>query len=478
MWRGSAPTSNSSATALPGSSPGSSPGSRRAAGHGPGTAPEGTPAPAPRAAATLARLRAAAPRTVLAVVLASCATTLLLGFLLKQQCTGAPYLPFGVSERFHELKNSHLCYSDIQYLWPLRGVAQHEVPYLTGSLVDGHLVGGAIEYPVLTGWFIWLTGLPAHTDTQFLAVSALALAPFALLTSWLLTRMTGWRALIWAAAPAMVWYAFLNWDLLVTAAATAAIYAWWRGRHGAAAAWLGVGAALKLYPALFVLPLLAERLAAGDRRGAARVAGISAGVFAALNAPVALANPAGWWATYAFQAHRMVDITTNSIWFWGFPQLSQSAVTLLSSVLLALGWSAALAVGWWRGRRCGGGYPWLGVSAAMLSAFLLLNKVHSPQYLLWLLPFFAVIRVRWGWWATYWLFDALLFVGLFQWYAVLLAGGDFGLAKQAVILGVWGRAAMLALLYVRFLTSDSVVPAGSAAGSGAGASRTAAPLTG
>lgn len=380
----------------------------------------------------------------------ACGVTLVLSFLDKWQCTGPTFDAFGISADFGRLKNSNLCYTDIQQLWIGRGIREHLFPYVSGRLIDGQLTGGAIEYPVLTGLFMWVTGLFAHNDAQFLAASAIGLAPFGLLTAGLLGRMTGARALIWAAAPALVFYGFLNWDLLVTASFAVAVWCWWRGRLTATAIWLGVGTALKLYPALFVLPLAVSRLAVGDRRGAARVVATSAGVYLVCNLPFILVNPAGWWATYAFQSGRGADITTDSIWFWGFPSLDAATVNRLSAALIALSWAVALAVGWWRARG-EGDYPWLGVCAAMLCGFLLFNKVHSPQYMLWLLPFFVLVRIRAGWWLAYMAADTFLFVGLFQWYQVIIEGGDFGPAKVATLVGVWGRAGMLVLLFAGFL---------------------------
>jgi hypothetical protein len=128
----------------------------------------------------------------------------------------------------------------------------------------------------------------------------------------------------------------------------------------------------------------------------------------------------------------------------------------ITPLLIGLAWLVALAAGWRRSSR-DTGYPWIGVSAAMLCAFLLFNKVHSPQYTLWLLPFFVLIRVRWGWWVAYLSLDVVLYVGLFRWYYDITRGGDFGVAKQATIVGVWGKAVMLALLYVLFLRSQLAV---------------------
>jgi hypothetical protein len=377
-------------------------------------------------------------------------------YLLKRQCTGPTFDGYGISSGFGALKYRNLCYSDIQQLWVGRGVREHLFPYLRGRFIPGpnggQLVGGAVEYPVVTGVFMWLAGLGARTDADYLYASTLLLLPFGLLTAWLLVRLAGRRALVWAAAPAIVLYGVHNWDFLATACVAGAVLVWARDRPGTAGALLGLGAAVKIYPGFFVLPLLAERIAARDRPGALRVGGAAAGAWLALNLPVLLANPEGWWATYRFQASREPDLTTNSIWYWGLPQLTTGQLNWITPALVGTAWLVAAGIGGWLAHRRGS-YPWLQVSAAMLCVFLLFNKVHSPQFLLWLLPFFVLVRVRWGWWAAYFAADLTLFAGLFRWYYDITQGGDFGVAKQAAIVGVWGRAVLLALLYVVFLVS-------------------------
>ena len=91
----------------------------------------------------------------------------------------------------------------------------------------------------------------------------------------------------------------------------------------------------------------------------------------------------------------------------------------------------------------------------MLCGFLLLHKVHSPQYTLWLLPFFVLLRVPWGWVVAYLVADLVMGIGIFRWFYVLNAGMDVGIgggfAAQAVAIGVWGRAALLVGLFVLFL---------------------------
>jgi hypothetical protein len=82
--------------------------------------------------------------------------------------------------------------------------------------------------------------------------------------------------------------------------------------------------------------------------------------------------------------------------------------------------------------------------------------VHSPQYTLWLLPFFVLLRVRWGWIVGYLVADLAMGVAIFRLFYLLNAGADVGIlagfTAQAVVIGVWGRAVLLVALFVVFLT--------------------------
>jgi uncharacterized membrane protein len=383
------------------------------------------------------------PARLLALLLACTALLTLAGYLLKAQCIG----------HYDALRDSNLCSNDIQVLYVWRDMLHHPFPYVNGDLVDHRLVGGALEYPVLTGLFAWFPALFVSNDGDYLRLTALLLLPFTFVTVALLHRMVGARAFLYALAPPLVWYSFHNWDLLVVCATVGACYAWWRGSWAWAGALLAVGASLKFWPLLFVLPLLLDRLAVADRRGAVRGVGAFAGVLAAVNVPFLLAGPQGWWAPFAFQKERAADITANSIWFWGFPDLTTDDLNRLVPLLLVVGALVACGVGWWRAKG-EGSYPFVQVCAALLVLFMVTGKAHSPQYALWLLPFFCLVRLRWGWFAAYMAVDALMYVGIFRWYYDLHRGLDFTLAKQALVIGVWGRVALLVLLFVVVLRAQ------------------------
>ncbi|MFL6143868.1 MAG: glycosyltransferase family 87 protein [Labedaea sp.] len=456
----------------------------------PGAATSPVPEPGERAG-TGARLG----RTALAVLVLLCGITMVLGFVNKNRCTGPSFDQWGrsVSTVEYERRNKEdVCYSDIQYLWIGRDIDRHVFPYVHGKLTeDGHLIGGVVEYPVLTGLLMWFSARFATNDAQFLLASAILLAPFGLFTAWLLGKLSRWRALVWAIGPPLVLYAFHNWELPVVACAVAAVYVLHRGwgRAGAdrplinramfAAVLLGVGFAFKLYPAIFVLPLALYVLTGGNRggelppgrrwnvAGAFRVAGTALGTAILINLPFAIAGFEGWQASFVFQWQRKADITTNSIWFWGLRPDSnpdnagvQDLISLMSLTSMLIAFVLACAIGWARYQR-EGTYPWVPVSAAMLCGFLLLHKVHSPQYTLWLVPMFVLLRIRWGWILAYFVADLAMGIGIFRWYYEIVWGkhsGIFdGLAAQAVMVGVWGRAALLAALFFVFLTARSTV---------------------
>ena len=376
---------------------------------------------------------------------------LIAGFIYKGQCltdTG-----WGRDE----LK--YLCYNDIQALYVRRGIDTHTFPYIWGFVSGGEIKGGGIEYPVLTGLFMWASGYLAGDMNDYLVVSALLLAPFALFIAWLLYRMSGARAFYWALAPSLIIYSFHNWDLLVVAAAVTGLYQWWKGRHWAAALAFGIGGAFKLYPLMFLVPLFLDRWVAGEETSARRTFGIGIGTVIAINLPIAYVNPPSWWITYEF--HSLRPPNPDSLWGRTFPDLDPSVINKVSLLLTAIGCAAVL---WWCYRRAKeeGAFPFLQSCAALLSVFLLFNKVQSPQFMLWLLPFMVVVNVKRGWWVAFVIIDFVAFVSVFRWFFDTRYEPGAELAYYVMIVSVFARAALWAALTWVFVRSEPAV--GSVAG--------------
>lgn len=429
---------------------------------------------------------------ILVVALLLTSAALAWSFRIKQKCGGAPFYPDGRSLRWPVGDPTAIvpCYSDLQFLWVGRDINLHVFPYIHGGITeDGHLFGGVVEYPVLSGLLMWLGAIGKHTDLAFFEQSALILTPFALATTILLAWMSRWWVLLWAATPPLVLYAFHNWELPVvfTSVAAIAVMAWGASasrRTGErrlglgtssiiASVILALGFSLKIYPGLFVLPLALYVLVRGsegsDAVEAARAAGrraydwlgalwvIVAAVLTtvAVQLPFMIAGYQGWKAALDFQGLRKADIDTNTFWYWSWywfwnddVDLYNSIVRTLSPLLIVIAIAVALYLAWRQYTEVGV-FPWIGASFAILAAFMLFHKVHSPQYTLWLLPFFVLMRVRWSVMAIYLVTDFILDVTIFRLFGIINSGGPM---KWWVIggvnLAVWVHVIALAYFVI------------------------------
>ncbi|QKT08706.1 DUF2029 domain-containing protein [Gordonia sp. X0973] len=458
--------------------------------------------------------RTRAGDSVLATVVALLFTVLAMAwsFHAKAKCGGAPFNAEGRSRRW-PIGDPHAvipCYSDMMNLWVGRDINHHVFPYIHGGITDaGHIYGGTVEYPVLSGMLMWLGAIGAHTDKAFFEHSVLILAPFGILVTLLLVYLVRWWALLWAATPPLVLYAFHNWELPVVATAVGgiAVVAWGASRKPdgeprlkprTAAAWaavlFGIGFSLKLYPGFFVLPLALyvltrdggfiarfrtpREVAAGlDWRGFWTTIGAAAATVALTQGPFMIFGWAGWRASLSFQGKRKADVDTNSIWYWGWRILTggkpgsyapsdtlNSIVGVASPLLIAASFVLALYLGWRvysPDKVTLGVYPWIGVSGAMLAGFMVFHKVHSPQYTLWILPFFVLLNIRWQVIALYLVADLSLDLTIFRLFGIIndpshppmkwwVIGG--------VNFGVWVHAVLLVYLIFAFVKAQPRQP--------------------
>lgn len=340
-----------------------------------------------------------------------------------------------------------LCYSDIVPLLSTEQLAGGRLPYLEPCR---ERQWPCDEYPVLTMYTMYLAAWGEPRFSTFFVTNALLLGVAALAVALLLERVAGRRALLFALSPTLLVYSFMNWDLLAVALATAGTVAFLRGRDRAAGVLLGLGAAAKLYPALLALPFALHRLRQGDRPGVGRVVGWTAGVFAALNAPFATAAPAAWATVFRYNARRPPDF--DSLWFVACDRLAGAGPAPVCpwpvrtvNALSLVAFAALALLAWWARWRREPAFPAWTFGFPLLVAFLLASKVYSPQYGLWVLPWFVLALPRPWLFVAFQATDAVVFVTRFRWLGRLLAeAGDPALAGFAGV-PLWAfQAALLA----------------------------------
>ncbi len=393
--------------------------------------------------------------------------TMTLGTMEKSSCATHGYR--------HEYQYTRLCYTDVLALWYGEHLDTGKIPYLDDETPTGS--PSYVEYPVLIGAFMGVAeglthefvpsgpsaaqqaaidqfardqsdGLKSSSQQfmidQYSSANATAAAAdrqaryFFDMTAFFLllaaiavvvcTGLTAGRRRIWDAAlvglaPALLLNGDVNWDLIAVAFTAGALLAWSRRRPGLAGLLIGLGVATKFYPLLLLLPLAALCLRAGRLRDLRRCVGGAVLAWLVVDVPVWIANPAGFGRFYSFSETRGTEY--NSLFYsWqyfvfgaGHPWdpvrsaagksptwLNFWGVVLLLAALVAITLLCLLAP-----RR-----PRLAqVAFLTVLAFVLTNKVFSPQYTLWLLPLAALARPRWRYFLVWQFTEVLLMITLY-----------------------------------------------------------------
>jgi hypothetical protein len=397
--------------------------------------------------------RAVSPagRTIgIGVVLLCVAATLAVGHALKASCVHGDWSdgrPF-----------TYLCHTDIIPLLGNEQLLGDRLPYLDPCEETG---GTCDEYPVLTEWMMRLTASASGPhNARFFYANAALLWLAALWTAFCLHVMVGRRALYFALAPTLAIYATLNLDLLAVALATGATLAYLRRRDIAAGALLGLAAAAKVYPALFVFPFVAGRLHGREPDRGIHLAWAAAGSWIALNLPFALAGTTGWLEFFRYSSVRPAD--WDSLWFIGCEQATGMGCTNtrlvnIGFIVLFLGWVATV---WYLKAKRQPGFPRWTLGFPILVIFLLTNKVYSPQYSVWLLPWFALALPELRLFLAFEAADVAVFVTRFSWFGLLdgrhngLAGTPLGGFELSVLI----RALILILCVIAWVRRREPAP--------------------
>ncbi|MCH9641102.1 MAG: glycosyltransferase family 87 protein [Actinomycetia bacterium] len=364
--------------------------------------------------------------TPLRAMLAIALIFLALGYSTKAAClqtvgTGAADQRVGNWE--NQRAYFQLCYSDTVPLYTAELLNLGRFPYKSSWVetdgegkphvqYDGSPAVRYMEYPVLTGIYQYLSMSLAKTYTaltklvsvpivaevvMFFNIVAFGLAMAWLTTLWATAMLAGprriWDAALVAASPIVIFQIFTNFDALATAFAAAALLAWARRRPVVAGVLIGLGVAAKLYPLLFLIPLAFLAMRTGRLREVGRTAAAALLAWLVVNLPVMVLFPRGWSEFFRLNTRRGDDMDSiynvvksftgwrgldPDLGFWEPPTaLNALSAALFAACCIALGYIGLTAA-----RR-----PRVAqVVFLVVAAFLLTNKVWSPQFSLWLVP--------------------------------------------------------------------------------------------
>jgi uncharacterized membrane protein len=351
--------------------------------------------------------------TPVRVVLALAALGFALGMLQKQPCW---------SDDWNDGHQRYvaMCYSDVPYLYTGRGFAELLWPYDDDAEVRAKYE--VMEYPVGIAYAAWAAAHVSHwlvgggpvepraevaagdllqqpgvlrEQRGFVVATTLGLALATLAAAGALARVHRRRpydAALFAASPVLVVNALVNWDLLAVALVAGALLAWARQRPVLTGVLIGLGVATKLYPLFLLGGIAVICLRSRDLRRLATVVVAAALAWLVADLPAMLTGWDEWMHFWSFNNERGADL--GSLWL----VLSQAgvpvSVDLVNRVSL-LGLAAWCVVVLIIGLRAPQTPRLAQLGFLVVAGFLVLNKVYSPQYVLWLLPLAVMARPRW-----------------------------------------------------------------------------------
>lgn len=318
----------------------------------------------------------------------------IIAVLLKTPCRvdgwGAPGVYFGG------------CYSDWTGLWTSRGFAEDPwAAFRTDS---------EFEYPILIAviatLLAWLAhgitsvlgalGIQAGPNLVFYDLNFLAIVALWMITTVLVAKLAGlryWDAAMVAVAPGIIFAGFINWDMWAVVLLIGAMWAFAKHRYGWAGVLIGLGTAVKLFP-LFLLGAIAVLAIRTARYYPLLItAAGTATTWLIVNLPLMIFNPDAWAVFYEYSSDR--EPGWSSIWH-AYSTGAEADITGAELSSYAF-WSFVVAcaviavIGLTTRHR-----PRLAqLLFLIIAAFILVNKVYSPQFVLWLIPLIALALPNW-----------------------------------------------------------------------------------
>lgn len=242
------------------------------------------------------------------------------------------------------------------------------------------------EYPVgfiIIQKFAWfITKLfNSFYYQDFLAANALFIIPISVATYLLSIKLAEFignptkKALLYLLSPTFFIAQSTNYDLLSTFSSVLALFLLFRKKYLLSSIFLSLGAVVKIYP-IFLLPLFALYSKDPWRYIAYFIL-----TFSLINLPFYLYNPAFWLFPYLYQLHNPQSLDHNTLSFYLHKNLLPIFLLIGYTVSFKFSKKNALT-----------DKKFSFLVFFILFSILIGYQVNTPQYLLWVIPFAAIIQ--------------------------------------------------------------------------------------
>ncbi|MFZ9309280.1 MAG: hypothetical protein ACO3XJ_00415 [Candidatus Nanopelagicales bacterium] len=328
----------------------------------------------------------------------------LLGYFVKIQCV----LPFSLSI-FSDVVRT--CYSDISTLYGARDFYLGIIPYFQIQ-TDGQY----LEYPVLIGLQMLITSVLTNNlfpgSWQFFSIVNWAInLVYTLVAVWYLHKISPRAARWFSLSPALLLVLGINWDAMAIMLMIFGIYFYQQKRYSHMGIALGLGMSAKLFPIL-LLPIAVIYFYESKNFRAIFQSILSAFTsWLAVNLIFIVFAFDGWIRFFEFSRERGIDFGSPylALQFLSDVQVSASEANTIGLVGVT---ATYFAIYIFRKRL-----DFIVAVTLVITVFVLINKVYSPQFWLWLAPLLALIVTDRRNWIQWNIAEALYFFSVWAYIA-------------------------------------------------------------
>ncbi len=243
------------------------------------------------------------------------------------------------------------------------------------------------EYPTGLRFFYEFMGFNTYENyTVFFIVNHIILLGFALGTTYLLYRLLKERGhelrrlwYFWILAPSFIFYGTINYDLPVVFLIVLSVFLFSKEKYYQSVFWLALGVVVKVFP-VFLLPLFIWK---APKELRIKLFVLFGTVVLALNLPYMLTDFKAWIFPYVWQISSNISKGPDQGTYWWLIYPLTGKFT---------GWLSLILFGgfyWYTCAKMKKAH-FFDLCLNVIFLFLLTDRIYSPQYNLYLLPFLVL----------------------------------------------------------------------------------------